>query len=375
MASLIQSAQVLYPKSDIVLTGSGTEGLFRIFSLLRKHSAREFVLLSAYTCPDIAAAIVRAGFRLALLDVHPRSLAANPSSSSVDFKTCAAVVLSNLYGVPENFDVWRQLGEENDFLIIDDACQGALSADADGRVGERAGSIGVISFGRGKALSAIGGGALILPKVGVSLPGCRAELIEQLHAKPALALDASIGALPLEFSKALLMNIFGKPSLYWIPNSLPFLGLGETKCDLEFSLCAKGKFAEGAAWARLRAFDQFVLEQKLCADNWSAELKESYKILTESKAREASSVLIRYPIWCESVTKKRGLLAKLHARGLGASGSYPSTLRGFNQLSALAICGPLQEARKLAERIITLPVHKDVSSADHERVVKILGEI
>jgi len=283
-------------------------------------------------------------------------------------------VLSNLYGLPEDIQPWRVLAHENDFLLLDDACQSGLSFDSETRVGGRTDAIGILSFGRGKALSGLGGGALVLPKRGRSVSGCSAELLEALHDSSGRASNLALLTELEESIRAIAIGILGKPQLYRLPSSLPFLHLGETHCDLEFSLRKRGRVASAAALARLQNLSRFSLEQKECAEGWLENLPALRRTLVDPVFERSQPILIRFPIFCESVSKKRQYLSRLTSAGLGASGSYPSTLRAYAPFSGISLCGPLKEARKLAERIVTLPVHRYVLPEDQARVAQILGD-
>ena len=127
--------------------GSAKQALYQLFSLLARGSQRRYVLVSSYTCPDIARAVISAGLKVAVVDVQAESLAMDWSKLPVDLaEDVLAIVLSNLYGVPEPSQPWEELAAGKNILLIDDACQSFFSKENSVNVGLRANSLGLLSL-------------------------------------------------------------------------------------------------------------------------------------------------------------------------------------------------------------------------------------
>jgi len=361
--ALIDAVEANFPGRAARIYGSGTQALYAFLCALRKHSDRRYVAIAAYTCPEIAAAVVRGGFHAALLDLESNSAAAS-DRSPVAWSDVAAVVLSNLYGIPESNSRWEKLAAEHGLVVIDDACQAALSLDWQGRVGSRGHSVGLLSFGRGKALSGIGGGALLIPQ-GSPLDAAVLNSIEMLSP-----FNASWWR---DFGYGAAMWMFANPYLYTVPAKLPFLKLGETHCNLNFSLGPRSAVSLAFALARIRELEEYSKEQQECATAWTKYVPENMRIAL-SGAAEATVIPIRIPILCRNGTARDKALSRLIAAGLGATASYPKTLADYPELKPALAAGELPNARSFSERIITLPVHRFVSTEDQRRTAEILQE-
>ena len=101
-------------------------------------------------------------------------------------------------------------------LLIDDAAQGVGSSVAGRPVGG-GGDYGILSFGRGKGRTGGAGGAVF-----ASSPPAERRL-RDIAARLAPSRTELPGYLAL-----LGQYWLGRPSLYWIPASLPWLRLGQT---------------------------------------------------------------------------------------------------------------------------------------------------
>ena len=175
------------------------------------------VALPAYCCYDIATAADGAGVPVLLYDLDPLTLGPSfPSLVAVLEAGAQAVVAVHLYGVPADLGEICRLAEQHRALVVEDAAQGA-GMSWEGRPAGATGSLGVLSFGRGKGCTGGGGGALLANDAA----GERALAV----ARHELARGSGGGD---RLAAAGAQWLLGRPSLYGVPASLPFLGLGET---------------------------------------------------------------------------------------------------------------------------------------------------
>ena len=175
------------------------------------------VALPAYCCYDIATAADGAGVPVLLYDLDPLTLGPSlPSLAAALEAGAQAVVAVHLYGVPADLGEICRLAEQHRALVVEDAAQGA-GMTWEGRPAGATGSLGVLSFGRGKGCTGGGGGALLANDAA----GERALAV----ARHELARASGGGD---RLAAAAAQWLLARPSLYGIPASLPFLGLGET---------------------------------------------------------------------------------------------------------------------------------------------------
>jgi hypothetical protein len=204
-----------YSADRVVLTDSGTHALQLALTaaLSRSSAGQRIVALPAYCCYDVATAAVGANARIALYDVDPDTLAPDAASLEQAFRAGArAAVIAPLYGVPAAWSPLESIAAQHGALLIEDAAQGH-GAQLDGRVLGSIGQLSVLSFGRGKGWTGGAGGALL----------ARGD------APPIDADGLAEGTGGIRtWMAAAAQWLLARPSLYGVPSSLPFLGLGET---------------------------------------------------------------------------------------------------------------------------------------------------
>lgn len=325
----------LYNGQPISLCSSGKQAI-EIISRYLVSKGYKNLLLGAYGCPDIVAAALKGGFRVKLVDVNPRTLEPNFG----DFNAQENVVfLSNLYGL---VDSTVGLGR---YKLIDDACQAALSFEGVNRVGSR--GLGVLSFGRGKAACAVGGGAIIgfgeTPEV----------ISEKLFS----------------LTRLLAYSILENPSLYSIFSSLPFLKLGETRFQPDYSDTPLSTGKVAAALTAICNFEQEVKSKLATQELWIKSLAGLNVVLPVSeRGRESSAaVLTRFPVLVPN--NRDRIFSELSKAGLGASISYHTPL---DKLCHLDVDCNLDGASCVASQIITLPTHRYVKQSDILKVSEII---
>lgn len=331
---------------------SGTDALRFVLSSVAQNTARSTIAMSAYTCPDLYTAVHAAGFKAALFDIDPVTLLPRPASIPPSVREqLAAVILSNLYGLIDPMTDWNL---SSDVVLIDDGCQAALG-EVDGKmVGSR--GVGVISFGRGKAFSGVGGGAAFGVPSG--------------HPVEA----SSFGGADL--LRGALMWMLEKPRLYGIPASLPFLKLGETPVHLEVPRGVPSRVQRRYAHFQLLHRSEIAAVHRERMRWWREALSDLKGVVVPELARGTttgeSPVLLRYPILVEEGARGK-LLSQLGRYGV--SKSYPTTINGYTEIGSKVQFGDISGAVSVAQRVLTLPLHRYVTRSDVARVVQEIKQL
>ena len=349
-----------YGAERVRLTDSGTSALTMA---LRSLGPTPTVALPAYGCYDLATAAIGAGARVRLYDLDPGTLGpADRSLGDVLDAGVAALVLAHLYGIPADSSRWRQVARDRGIVIIDDAAQ-AVGARLDGLPAGALGDLGVLSFGRGKGRTGGGGGALLsLTPTGTSL----------LDRAALLTLpEPSIGALGVGAAKLLVQWLLGRPALYGLPASIPWLGLGQTHFKPPEPSRNLGALAAGVLLSSWRAAASEVEVRQTTAAQWmKAVLAPGVRPITVSS--RATPGWLRFPIL--AAPECRVDLETDSARRLGVAAGYPTTLAelaGFADY--LLPGGDYPGAADLARSLVTVPTHGLLSSADRLSLVRLLG--
>ncbi len=350
-----------YSADAALLCGSGTQALQLALRLADPQlGSGALVAVPAFTCFAVATAVVGADARVVLYDVDPVTLAPDFDSLRLALREGAQVVVATpLFGMALNWDALEECTAPYGAVIVEDAAQGH-GATWDGRPLGSFGTLSVLSFGRGKGWTGGQGGALLLR-------GAAARRAENVELQ-----DASAAAESRVFLSLWAQRVLGRPALYGIPASIPWLGLGETRYkDPEnpkaMSQTASAVLDTSRDVAQREAEDRrnnaAILLQRI---PFGGQLREV------QSPRNAQPGFLRLPL-----RLARGLCGfpvPQRALRLGIAPSYPHPLHLVKQVHAR-----LQNrshrwpgASELTRELVTLPTHSLVTSAEREGLVVLM---
>jgi len=324
-----------YGPKELYLTDSGTSAL-----TLALQSATAVthapVALPAYCCYDVGA-----GCEFFLYDINPGTLSPDLASLRRVLEGGArTVVVAHLYGVPVDLAAVQALAAEFGALVIEDAAQGS-GCEWKGMPAGAHGDLGILSFGRGKGVTGGKGGALLVNN---------ARLIDAASAAwQAASGPRALGGSLKELALLVAQWLFGRPSLYWIPAGMPFLGLGETIYKRPHPVGGISALAAGVLSRTMPLVPAEVAHRREVAAGLAAAVSgaEFYQ-----PPEGWTAGWLRFP-----------LLAPTAAfREAGAPGAMPGYPRALGDLAEFGgrrqnPDEPLSGARELAARLVTLPTH------------------
>ncbi len=169
--------------NEVTFHASGREAMRVAFCHVAEQTGRQEIIVPAYCCFSIPASAVAAGLQVRLVDIDLRGQIRPSTLAGLPLDRAGGIVIANLFGRADPLDDITVLAGRHETLIVDDAAQTFGARSADGCVGGRS-ELGVLSFGRAKPLSALGGGA-------VAWRDARSEQ----HAPRALSSVGRLGAL------------------------------------------------------------------------------------------------------------------------------------------------------------------------------------
>ncbi len=112
-------------------------------------------------CYSVAASAVKAGFRLRIADIDASSLDFDLERlGNTDFRHVAAIVVTNLYGLPGQLPAIGRIARDNRVFLVDDAAQSLARQSEAGRPADGA-TLDFSASTRGTPLSAIDAGAVV----------------------------------------------------------------------------------------------------------------------------------------------------------------------------------------------------------------------
>jgi dTDP-4-amino-4,6-dideoxygalactose transaminase len=335
----------VFGADEVQLTDSGTGALALAIRAALEDGGRDaLVALPAWACYDLATAALGADANVCLYDLDPRTLAPVPGSLRAALELGArAVVYVHFFGIPV---VWNAA---QPVRVIEDAAQ-AAGAMLSGRPAGSSGDFAILSFGRGKGMTGGGGGALLgrrdaapaVRRAGARVgPGSRGPRV-------AVSLGAQLA--------------LGRPALYSLPASLPFLHLGDTRFHAPSPV--RGISAVSAA-TLVETWPLGDAEAAIRRAN-AATLLAAVPAGLEPVRPPDDAVpgYLRLPVIADAEWARRARTTEAHA--LGIMPGYPRALcdlPGFAD-RVRNRDAEFPGARLLAERLVTLPVHSRLTPAD-----------
>lgn len=337
-------------------TDSGTTALTLALRLATAERGSRRIALPAYGCYDLATACDGAEVEVLLYDLDPETL--GPDWDSLEWalrEGARTIVVAYLYGIPVDLERVRSLAAAHQAVIIEDAAQGIGGSYAGRPLGAH-GDLAVLSFGRGKGLTAGGGGALL---AGAAAFAAAVQKLEE--AGLPRAGRGVVGVL-----KSAVQWALARPSLYWIPAGLPFLGLGETIYRPPHAAGRMTRGAVGVLAVTSRLVGRESEARRTRATELCRQTGAACRIPRVPSGSEPG--YLRFPLLPSPVVRVPSLVRG--GQRLGLSPGYPSTLAelpGFR-----SIHGPVQGAQTIVRQLVTSPTHSAVTGNDLVASVRIL---
>jgi perosamine synthetase len=350
----------------VIATCSGRSGLYATLRALRSlRPDRGVVAVPAYVCFSVPASIVRAGLVLQPVDVDPETLDYNFTQlESLQKEGLLCILGASLFGLVNDAPRIQAIAHAKGAFFLDDAAQ-ALGASRDGRLAGTAGDAGLYSFGRGKVLANLEGGLIVTGSDEIA-----AAVEREVDAFPA----ASPGHDGRFLLQLLAYSALLNPRLYWIPASLPFLGLGVTEYKVEFPATRASKFSLALSHHLLAGLEEVARSRQRNAAEIAGLLRGHPKFTMPGVPEGCIPSFIRFPLIARDEATREKALAGLRAAGIGASPFYPSAICDIagieNYMAEPDFHRP--QAESLARRLLTLPTHPGVTRNDLERIRRVL---
>lgn len=343
----------------VFTVSSGKAALALTLMALKSGSSRRSVVIPAYTCFSVPAAVLTAGLRPVLCDIDPSTFDFDHAqlARTLDDDTLC-VVAPHLFGVPAAIERIRTLCAAHCSVLVEDAAQ-AMGVESSGRPLGTLGDVGIFSLGRGKNITCGSGGIIVTNSTPV------ATAIEGLY-RPLRA--ASRARQLADFVRLVMLTIFIRPWLYWIPAALPCLGLGRTVFPKEIPLNRLSGMQAGLLrnWRR-----------RLAGSNRARAATAAYfsHVLPLQCPRDDGHPYLRLPMVASNAEEKDRLFALSQKRGLGLALAYPTPVNEIPEIRSTFDGQRFPAARTVSERLLTLPTHSWVSERDKRAIAALCLEV
>jgi dTDP-4-amino-4,6-dideoxygalactose transaminase len=318
------------------------------------------ILLPAYGCPDLISAAVFAGVKPVLVDLEAdRPWLDLPSLASAITDNTIAIVAVNLFGISERWSQLRALADQHQLVLIEDSAQYFPGGD---EPIDWQGDLVVLSFGRGKPVSLLGGGAVLTKNEALF------EHLPDLSAVPANLQQRVLFSL-----KSSLYNVMIAPRLYWILIALPFLHLGETRYHPLHSIDVMEGMRTRMLAGNINRYQNdagaVVRHERISS---MLDTLNTINNLPKTCGSQVNHRLLRYPLLVEAEFRDTAR-RRLNRAGFGVSVLYPTDLTRIAGLEFLAVDGQrFPNAEAFSDRLLTLPTYADFSEKDIKEIKAIL---
>lgn len=363
----IESIKSYLGAKHVLYLSSGRAALWLILEAVsRINPERREVILPAYTCPAVASAILKADLKPILCDNNLTDFGFSIKDLLQTInKNTLAVIVAHLFGYPANIQQVKECCRQHDVWVVEDAAQGFGNSLLNSRRDKLGllGDCGFFSFGRGKPISILHGGVLTTNSDEIFQEATKVHKNFNHHLKFQ---DLKYGLMLSSY------EIFSNPYLYWIPQRIPFLHLGETIFEPDF-IVSQGN--DLAAFIMLEVAKDIEEEKGIRKENsqWYSDHFCSIPLIR--KLENPDFPYLRYPLIIEGRNFRDRILNRLMRRGAGAAVFYPTPLNELPGLKeVLRDTSVYPNSKNIAETLITLPVHSGVQPYHRQKVLNIIRE-
>lgn len=350
----------------VFLISSGKAAITLILLALKSLSSKKQVLIPAYTCFSVPSAIVKAGLKVSLCDI---------GSKAFDFdykllqkainKDTLCVIPNHLFGIPSDIERIKEICKDNDIFIVEDAAQ-AMGGTYNGKKLGTIGDVGFFSLGRGKNITCGSGGIIITnsDQIANAIAMCYSKL-----EKPGFLEDIK------EFLQVMLMNLFIRPSFYWLPAGLPFLKLGQTTFYKDFPIKRLSGMKAGLLHGWQEKLEEANQIRRKNAEYFEERLRlrlrsrQKLRLRLRLRLSNGNTVsFLRLPLMAESREIRDEIFSLSNKKGLGVSAMYPMPINEIEEIRNQFNGSVFPSAKRISETLLTIPTHHLLSEKDKERI-------
>lgn len=365
-----------FGQKHVFLSGSGRQALCELIRALKiLRPERDEVLIPAYVSFSVPSAVVAAGCRVALYDLDPLTLAPDLAGleNALSERTLA-VLLCPLFGLAFDASPAKRLCREYGAALVDDAAQSMGASVGEGIQSGTQGDAGIFSLSRGKPMTAVEGGILFTQNDDI------ANAVRRNSTRPPVPSTVVL------LLKSLALTALRRPEFYRIPRSMPWLKIGESIFDPDFSSGGFSGFQAGLAVHALERLERVNAMRRENAKAYNEALGTSRQIRVISETPGTRAIYIRQPLVAAPGGQSGGAAkpwnrrVSAQAARLGVSPGFPLPI---GRIPALAPhLAPIHARAKggagaaafpgagfLADNLVTLPTHDLMRREDRKAII------
>lgn len=374
----LKRALAEYFRADTFLFASGREALLAFLRSIELQPGDE-VIVQGYTCIVVPNAIHAAGGRAVYADITRDTL--NLDVADVERRITGrtkAVICQHTFGIPAPVQELRQLCIRHSLLLIED-CAHVIPDDRGPAEIGMLGDAVLLSFGRDKAISGVGGGAMVVRHE----PSLEPLQALEHHAKPLSWWRINhFLSYPLLYRRALPVYRLGLGKFYlrvqrWLGRLIPITTDREKAGEMDPTLHAMPNACAFLALDQFRRLRQLndhrrrltAAYLKLCREaGW---LKKHSPVYVP-RAVQSALPLQKFPLFTSNTEQIR---STLKPNGMYLEDGWTNCVvcpAAADEESAGYERGCARQAEAVAQSILSLPAHPTMPLKAAPRLVTLL---
>ncbi len=359
---------------EVQLECSGTAALVIALLTLKNMSPRRSVVISAYTCPWVALAVVHCGLNPVLCDSRKNHFEfCLQSLTAVCNSDTLAVIPTHLAGRVADLDGVKSIARHAGAYLVEDAAQsfGALhNAQPLGTFGD----IGFYSLGVGKGLTIFAGGVLVArdEKIRQALRRTSALFVRDSFAWEIRRIVELVGYYLLyrPFGMGLA---FGMPLRRHLKKGRLLEAVGDD-CALPIPLHRVGRWRKAVGAHAFTRFPGYLLSTRMQAERRIARLGNITGVTVITDSPENQGVWPFFLVLMPSQESRDTALAALWQQGLGVGRLYIHALAGYQCLAGYFGETHTPNATDFAERLLIVTNTVWLREKDFKKICAVLAE-
>jgi dTDP-4-amino-4,6-dideoxygalactose transaminase len=342
-----------------ILTYSGRTALYVLLKAYGLKKSDE-IIMPAYMCETVSQLLIDMGFRINFVDIEKDTYNINIEDLMEKVsKSTKAIIPVHMFGNPCEMKSILEIANDYDLIVIEDAAQ-AMGAEYHGKKVGVIGDSGFFSFGRGKPITTMDGGAIVTNDDKIAEKS--REIISAFKKQKVVALSMLVKLL----GYSSLRNRTIYRLIYKIVRNDNLRGdINISNLGFKFS-----NIQASIGLVQLSRLDEFNKSRTENAKFLREHLERVKGIKLQRISKNAKPIYLRFPIRVDTKVKRDRVISDLNKSGIESSVVYPVALPQFHGISDE--CKNTEEAVK---KTIALPTHPCVEKTDLERIIVVLKEI
>jgi len=353
---------------------SGRSAFLAILDALDIQKGDE-ILLQAFTCNAVVNPILAKKAKPIYVDVD-ETLNLDPNNLKRKItKKSKTVIVQHTFGWPAKIEEIRKICRENNLYLIED-CAHSLGAKYKGKFCGTFGDVAFFSFGRDKIISSVFGGMAVTndKKIGEKIKNYQKKLdfpsnfwiFQQLlhpilvnySVLPAYGINQHLGRIIIgifHFFKILSKAVYKEEKKGEIVKYFP------KRMPNTLAILAQNQF---------RKLEKFNQHRREIVEIYKKELKGRFEMPLDKKDENVLPTFMRFPILSKKDTNEILREARKRKIYLNDGWRKSAVVPPDTDLKKMRYRkGSCPKAEKVAERIINLPTHINVSQSDTRRII------